>query len=39
MDKTLPRPKLGGSLFLGVGLPSGSERLLLQPLSGVWSVH
>ena len=35
MDKTLPRPRLGGSLFLGVSLPSRSERLLLQPLSGI----
>lgn len=38
MDKTLPRhqrPRLGGSLFLGVGLRSRSERLLLQPLSGI----
>lgn len=36
MDKTLPRPKLGGSLFLGVGLRSRSKGgLLLQPLRNI----
>ncbi len=34
-DKASSRPKLRGSLFLGVRFPLASEPLLLQPLTGI----